>query len=717
MIPNVLPQSLIDNPRLSQWVAFEEERRVRIATGKVEIGQGILTALVQIAAEELDVAPEQLRIVSGETDVSPSEGFTSGSYSIAVGGASLRLACAEVRSLFLDRAAGALGCPPAELSTADGKFPRAGRETGRDYWSMAGEVDLDRRATGTAPVKLPSSYRIVGRNLPRLDLPAKLVGAAFIHDIAPDNVLHARVLRQPWRGARLIGLDESTVRKAANEPLDLLREGDFVAFMAASEAAVMRAAATARNLARWEGGEPVPDEVGEPAWLMAQPQRERTVASGPAGVPSGRVVEAHYSRPFLTYGSIGCSCGLAEFSDGSLTVWSHSQGPAVLRDWLARALGLDVSQVTVRHRQGAGAYGHNTADDAAFDAAFIATRRPGRTVRVQWSREDEFLAAPISTAMAIKLSAVVDDDGRPADWSIEIWSPPHAQRPGMNGNSNLIGAEALPDAPPRKEPGDVPDERGGGATRNAYPIYDLPRHRLIHHLLPRVPLRTSSLRGLGAWANVFAIESFVDELAELAGEDPVRYRLSLLSDPRARRVIETAAQLSGWFETGPLPNPPPHAGEGREGARARGMGFARYKNIAAFAAVVAEVEIDREVRLARIWCCADAGLVISPDGARNQIEGGIIQGASFVLKEHVRFDGGRVAATTWHDYPILRFSDVPEIDIALIDAPNEPALGLGEAAVGPTAAAIGNAVARALGKRIRDLPLTRERIAATLLAE
>jgi CO/xanthine dehydrogenase Mo-binding subunit len=390
---------------------------------------------------------------------------------------------------------------------------------------------------------------------------------------------------------------------------------------------------------------------------------------------------------------------------GALKVWSHCQGPAVLRDWIARTLGFESSQVTVFHRQGAGAYGHNTADDAAFDAAFIATRMPGRTVRVQWSREDEFACAPISTAMAIRLRAALDADSRPTDWSIEIWSPPHAQRPGMNGNSNLIGAEALPSAPPRNALNDIPDERGGGATRNAYAMYDFPRHRLIHHLLPDVPLRTSSLRGLGAWANVYAIESFMDELAEVAGEDPVSYRLSLLSDPRARRVIETAAQMSGWFESGGL-------GEGK----ARGFGFARYKNIASFAAVVAEVEVADEVRLERVWCCADAGLVISPDGAKNQIEGGIIQGASFVMKERVRFEDGKVATATWEDYPILRFSEVPEIDIRLIDAPNEPTLGLGEASVGPTGAAIGNAVARALGTRIRDLPLTRERIMATLLA-
>ena len=707
MISNTLPQSLIDNPLLSQWIGFEEPGRVRVGSGKVEIGQGILTALTQIAAEELDVAPEQLRLVSGQTDVSPAEGFTSGSYSVAVGGASIRLVCAEVRSLFLDRLALKLNCPIGELSVADGKFLRNGKETGRDYWSIAGEVMLERRASGTAPTKLPSSYRIVGRSLPRLDLPAKLAGEAFIHDIAPESVVHARVLRQPWRGARLAALDETAVGKAAKAPIEIFREGDYVAITAESEIAVMRAAEAARTLARWEGGEPAPAGIGEADWLKAQPSRDRTVESGLPGRAEGnRQLNARYTRPFLTYASIGPSCALAVLEDGALKVWSHCQGPAVLRDWIAKALGMERSNVTVFHRQGAGAYGHNTADDAAFDAAFIATRMPGRTIRVQLSREDEFTSAPISTAMAIELSAVLGADNRPADWTIEIWSAPHAQRPGMNGNSNFIGAEALPNAPARNELNDVPDERGGGATRNGYAIYDLPRHRLIHHLLPRVPLRTSSLRGLGAWANVFAIESFMDELAELAGEDPVSYRLSLLSDPRARRVVETAAQMGGWFDRRDL-------GEGR----ARGFGFARYKNIASFAAVVADVTVDEEVRLDHIWCCADAGLVITPDGAKNQLEGGIVMGASFVLKEQVRFEDGKVATTTWEDYPILRFSEVPEIDIRLIDAPNEPTLGLGEASVGPTGAAIGNAVARVLGKRIRNLPLTRERIAATLLAD
>ena len=705
MISNTLPLSLTDNPILSQWIAFEPGK-VRIATGKVEIGQGIVTAMTQIAAEELDVRPDQIRIVSGETDVSPAEYFTSGSYSVAVGGAAIRLVCAEVRSMLLDKAADALRCPVGELSVAEGQFLRGGKATGRDYWSMAPNIDLDRRASGTAPTKSPSKYTIVGKSLPRLDLPAKVKGAGFIHDIAVDGVLHARVLRQPWRGAQLAALDEAAVRKAADAPIEIVRDGQFLAFTGDSELAVMRAAAAARERAQWQDGTPAPEGVGSPDWLKRQPARSRTVEQGEKGRAQGRTVTARYSRPFLTYGSIGPSCALAEFKDGALKVWSHTQGPSILRDWLARALGLETKQVTVFHRQGAGAYGHNTADECAFDASYIATKHPGRTVRVQWAREDEFLGAPISTAMAIELTAVLDAENKPADWQIEIWSPPHAQRPGMNGNANFAGLAALPQAPPLKELNDIGDERGGGATRNGYAIYDLPRHRLIHHMLPEVPLRTSSLRGLGAWANVYAIESFIDELAEIAGVDPVTYRLSLLSDPRPRRVIETAAQMSGWFDKKNLPE-----GHGR------GFGFARYKNIAAFVAVVVDVEVDEEVRLKRIWAAADAGLVISPDGAKNQVEGGVIQGASFVMKERVRFEDGKVAAQTWEDYPILRFSEIPEIDVKLVDNPNEPTLGLGEGAVGPTGAAIGNAVARALGKRVRDLPLTRDRIMDTLLKE
>jgi CO/xanthine dehydrogenase Mo-binding subunit len=707
MIPNALPQSLVDNPLLSDWVGFEQGGRVRVSTGKVEIGQGILTALVQIAAEELEVAPGRIRTVSGETSAGPNEGVTAGSTSVAMSGAAIRLACAEVRALFLARGAERLGVPAEALSIADGRFQRDGRDTGHDYWSLAGEVDLARPATGSAPTRSPAQYRVVGQSLPRVDLPAKIEGRGFIHDMQPPGMLHARVLHRPWRDARLVALDEAAVRRAAGGAIDILREGDFVAVTAGQEFVAVRAAQAMREKAVWDGGTPIPSDVDDPAWLLAQPARTRVVDTGtPPQTGGGTVVEATYWRPFQTYASIGPSCALACLADGRLTVWSHTQSPYALRDWLARCLGLAAADVTVLHRQAAGCYGHNTADDAAFDAAFLATRRPGRTVRVLFTREDEFLAAPLGPAMAVTLRAVLGADRRPVDWTIDLSSPVHSTRPGVHGYHGFRSREALPDPPPQPaERNDRPDAVGGGASRNAQALYDLPFHRMIHRTVDPMPVRTSSLRGLGAFANIFAIESFMDELADTAGEDAIAYRLSLLSDPRGRAVIEAAAAMCGWPGTAP-------PGEGR----GLGIGFARYKNRAAYMAVAAEVEVDEEVRLLRVWGAADCGLTITPDGAMNQLEGGIVQAASWTLCEELRFADGRIATATWEDYPILRFTKIPEISLRLIGDPRDPPLGVGEASMGPTAAAIANAVARALGTRIRSLPLSRERIMAALLA-
>jgi nicotinate dehydrogenase subunit B len=487
----------------------------------------------------------------------------------------------------------------------------------------------------------------------------------------------------------------------------MVREGDFVAFVAERESIARAALEVARRTAKWEGGVDAPDDAGTPQNLMALPAKDREIEVSAQAAPApARTVEALYSRPYIAHASLAPSCAVARFADGRLAVTTHAQGVYPLRIALAHALALDVERITVRHHQGAGCYGHNGADDVAFDAAAIAMRKPGVSVRVQWERDDEMAAAPFGAAMAVKIGAGLDAGGQPLDWTLEVYSPVHAQRPGMS-RAPLLGREALPSPPPRPEPADPPDATGGGGTRNAAAIYQFPRHRVIHHFIPDPRVRTSALRSLGAFANVFAIESFLDELAELAGEDPVAYRLALLQDPRARRVIETVTQMCDWSAR--------LRGLERGSGRGIGLGMARYKNRGGYAAVVAEVEVEAEVRLAKMWCAADGGLIINPDGAANQIEGGIIQAASWTLKEEVRFAEGRVASTDWESYPILKFSEVPEIDIKLVDARGEPPLGLGEVAQGPTAAAIGNAVARALAARIRNLPLTRERIAAALL--
>jgi CO/xanthine dehydrogenase Mo-binding subunit len=701
-----LPPMLAANPRLDQWVGFPEAGVVRVATGRVEIGQGVLTAMLQIAADELDVAPSRIRLATGDTALTPNEGYTAGSQSIQFGAVALRLALAEARALFLDSAAALTGHPRGELAVADGAVLHRGRATGQDYWSLAPSVDLARPATGRARPKTAGERRVIGTNAPRLDLAAKVFGQpAFIHDMTLPGMAHARVIRQPRRGAALASLDEAAIRRAAQKdgkggPIDIVRSGNFVAIVGADETAVEAAAAAAPLHVTWDNLEPINPGQEEARWLLQQPTIDQSLGAPPAAPAARR--EASFTRMHVAHASIGPSCGLAQYRDDRLEVWTHSQGVFPLRAALARTLKLDPAAITVHHAQGPGCYGHNGADDAAADAAAIAMLRPGMPVRVRWRREEEFGWEPVSPAMVVSVQASLDAAGRPADWTTEIWSGRHVGRPP--GGGHLLAAEALPDPPP-PPPADEPVGPPGAGTRNGMPLYDFAQKRILHHLVAETPVRTSALRGLGATLNVFAIESFVDELAQAAGEDPVAYRLSLLPDPRARGVIAKVADMAGWRTAGVPP-----AGSGR------GIAFAQYKNMAAYCAVVAAVEVDETVRVTQIWCAADAGMVVSPDGAANQLEGGIVQAISWALKEGVRLDQAGISSRDWEGYPVIKFSEVPEIEVALLGAHTDnPPLGIGEAAGGPTVAAIGNAVAQALGTRIRDLPMTRDRLMAALL--
>jgi CO/xanthine dehydrogenase Mo-binding subunit len=710
-----LPAILEQNPRLDQWVGFPAPGRVRVSTGRVEIGQGVLTAMLQIAADELDVSPERIDLLTGDTEATPNEGYTAGSQSIQFGGVALRLACAEVRELFLDHVAVTAGSRErADLSVHDGAIFVGGKPTGLDYWSLAPAVDLSRRVIGDAPLK--TDFAVVGRNAPRIDLAAKVFGgAAFVHDMKADGMVHARVVRQPQRGASIASIDEAAIHRAAKGKIEFLREGNFLAIIGDDETVVEAAAAVAPGHVAWMGLEPLNPAQEEGRWLLQRPTIDQSLGAPPPTepAPASQRYEATFTRMHVAHASIGPSCGLAVYRDGKLQVWTHSQGVYPLRAALAQMLELDPAAISVKHVQGPGCYGHNGADDAAADAAVIALRTPGKPIKVRWRREEEFGFEPVSPAMVVSISATLDKDGRPSDWTTEIWSGRHGSRPGAGARqapdghwleaSNLLTAEALPNPPPARPAAESSAAPGAG-TRNGEPLYAFPAKRISHHLVAETPVRTSSLRGLGATANVFAIESAIDELAERAGEDPVAYRLSILTDPRARAVVEKVAAMADW------PNGPSGTGQGR------GIGFARYKNMAAYAAIVADVEVDEAVRLTRVWCAADAGLVINPDGAINQLEGGIIQGASWALKEGVRLDSAGISSRDWETYPVLRFSEVPEVTVKLVNPTTDlPPLGVGEATGGPTVAAIGNAVAKALGARLRDLPLTRERVMAALL--
>jgi CO/xanthine dehydrogenase Mo-binding subunit len=697
-----LPPSLAANPRLDRWVGFETPGKVRVCVGKVEYGQGALTGLAQIAAEELDIGLGRLDLVNPETDRSPDEGLTVGSMSTETSGAAVRAACAEVRALFTAAAARRLGCQPERLEIDDGAFLRDGEPSGFDYWALAADVDLATPPTGAARPKPPERHRIVGRDIARLDLPAKIFGAAYLHDLAPAGMLHARVLRQPGFRARLASLDEAAIRHAAGPGVEILREQQFVAFLSESEAAVVAALGAAEQTARWDGARDLSPTLSEAASLKDLPCQSFPSPEPAPGPSNRRRHTAGYSRPYIAHGSMGPSCGLAVFDGDELTVWTHAQGVYPLRMLLARVCALAPAKIKVVHAQGAGTYGHNGSDDAAIDAAVIAIRRPGRPIRVLWRREDEFGHEPLGTAMHIELAAELDAGGRIADYATEIWSGSHT---GGRGRCLAETALELPPAPPPAAPPNLPPgARFSGGILNAVPSYDIAAKRVTEHVV-QAPVRTSSLRGLGGPVNTYANECFIDELAELAGQDPVAFRLAQVSDPRARVVIERTAEMAGWADRGAV-------GTGR------GLGFAycRYRDRGAYVAVAVALTVDTEVRLDRMWCVTDCGQVINPDACRNQLEGGMIMAASWALKEQVRLAGAGVVSTTWDDYPILRFDEVPPVDVELIMAQDQRSVGTGEVSLGPALAAIGNAVAHALGARLRDLPYTRDRIARALLA-
>ena len=414
-----------------------------------------------------------------------------------------------------------------------------------------------------------------------------------------------------------------------------------------------------------------------------------------------RRLEASYSKPYIAHASIGPSCALAVHDQGKLTIWSHTQGSHLLRGQIAQVMAMATADVDVIHKDGAGCYGHNGADDVALDAALLA-RACGRPVLVQWTREDELAWAPYGSAMVVKMAASLDATGRVVDWQHEIWSHTHIKRPGWAEGINLLAAWHM-DPPFPVPPAKDSPQPAGGADRNAIPLYDFPVQEISKNFIADMPLRVSALRSLGAFANIFAIESFMDELAAATNVDAIEFRLRHLKDPRARQVIETVAKAARWT-----------SGEKGDGTRGRGLGFARYKNRSAYCAVIAEVELAEVLRVKHVFAAVDAGLVVNPDGLANQIEGGIVQAISWTLKEQVLWDRDRVLARSWEAYPILRFDETPEVEVSIVDRTDEASLGTGECAAGPTAAAVANALFNAMGVRARDLPLTPERIARAM---
>jgi len=697
-----LPGSLQKNRMLDGWLRINPDGTVTAFTGKVELGQGIVTALAQIVADELDVDLARVEMISGDTSRTPDEGVTSGSRSLEESGVALRFACAEARTILLETASAKLGAPASSLRVEDGVVlaPNGSRAT---YGELTTDATLKREATAKVKPKPASQHRFVGKSVQRRDIPAKVTGgAAYVHDLRLPGMLFGRVVRPPSPRARLVSVDERAAKKLPGV-VAVARDGSFLAVAAEREEQAIAAAAALRKSAKWQQQATLPPS-GRKLFdhLRQQPAKDVVVSEKKdAAAPTVKTLEASFTRPFQAHAAIGPSCAVAQWQGGKLHVWSHSQGPFPLRGELAKALKMPASDITVTHREGSGCYGHNGADDVALDAALCARAAGGRPVKLQWMRDDEFRWEPYGSAMAISLRGSIDEKGNVVEFKNELWSHTHSTRPGESDGTNLLAAWYLKEPQRPGSARNIPQPAGGG-DRNAIPLYVFPRQKVINHFLPEMPVRVSALRTLGAYANVFAIESFMDELAGAAGIDPVEFRLRHLSDPRAKAVIEKVAAQAGWRSNQP-----------GDGQRGRGIGFAKYKNLAAYVAVIADVEVDRAsgaIRVPRAFAAADAGLIVNPDGLTNQIEGGIIQSTSWTLRESISYDTTKILTRSWADYPILRMTEVPSVDVTLIDRPEERSVGAGESSQGPAVAAIANAVANATGRRIRDLPLTPDRV-------
>ena len=686
-----LPGSLTRHPRVNAWLEVLEDGRVRIFTGKIELGQGIRTAVRQVAAEELNTDPSLIEVHLAETGVTPDEGYTAGSGSIVNSAMSVRYAAAFARALLLERAARKLEVNTRQLALADGRVATSDGQRQLTFQEILDGQQLAEEVPPSVTLKPKKDYQWVGTPVPRPDI-TRMVRAepVYVQDLRFPDMVYARMVRPPAYQAELQAFDEEALKRQVNGVLKVVANGSFLGVITEDEYQAEKAQRFLRGNAQWSATTPLPEGQALPDYLKTLPANTENVQEGNFQVDEN-TLRASYFKPYMMHGALGPSCAVARYDQEQLHVWSHSQGVFPLREAMPEVVGLPIEKIHIKGVPGSGCYGHNGADDAAVDAALLAMAYPGSHVRLQWSREDEHGWEPYGSAMIVETETNLDADGKITAWRTELWSDSHSTRPSGDPG-NLLPAHYLKKPFPRTSFG-----YSGGGYRNADPYYTIPQLSITAHFFEG-PLRISSLRSLGAYANIFAIESFMDELAEQAGKDPLEFRLMHSEDPRAIAVMKKLGEMTRNQSVG----------------RQEGLGYAfsRYKNTASYCAVAAKVAVPSsgKVQVQQMWGVIDAGEVINPDGLRNQTEGGMIQSASWTLREEVRFNEQHITSLDWDSYPIFRFADVPVVEVAIIDRPDEPPLGGGEAAQGPSGAAIANAVYRASGQRIRQLPITSEKI-------
>lgn len=680
-----LPGDLAGNPHINAWLQVLEDNRIRVLTGKLELGQGIRTAVAQVAAEELNMDMNQVEVLVAETGETPDEGYTAGSNSIEASAIAIRYAAAAAHKILLDEAGKKLAVPPTRLTLEKGVITGPQNQTITIAALLAGRQLTDEVHL---PVQLKpnNKHTLIGKPIPRPDNELICYGLPYhLQDLQFPGMVYGAVIRPPSYGATLKTIDEDAIKTANKDIQTIIRNGSFLAVITTNQYQAFKAQKLVRDHAHWEDAKPLPNikPAELPAYLRTLHTRSESVAQ--KGAPRGpqaasKTIKASYFKPYIMHGAIGPSCAIAKYENGKLDVWSHSQGVYPLRESLAAMLGISAAGIHVKGVAGSGCYGHNGADDVAADAALMAVAYPGKHIYVQWSRDDEHAWEPYGSAMLMDLEAALDAEGKIDSWKYTLYSDTHGARPSGHAE-NLLPARYLEKPFTAK-----PSGFSGGAYRNAEPYYTIPNVSVQANFFDG-PLRTSSLRSLGAFANIFAIESFMEELAAKAGKDPFDFRLQHLQDDRARTVLNRLKEVTKNEKVG--------------------IAFSRYKNNGTYCAVAAKVKVTpSETKVTHLWAVVDAGEVINLDGIKNQIEGGMVQATSWTLLEQVRFDEHHITSRDWATYPILQMNRAPHVEVVIIDRPDQPSLGAGEASQGPTAAAITNAIYHAANKRIRHLPIT-----------
>ena len=713
--PNRADRS-VDPESLDSWLAIARDGSVTVFTGRVDLGTGTEVAFAQFAAEELDVPIGRVRVIMGDTRLTPDQGKTTASLNIVRGSQPIRVAAAEARAALLRLASHKLGVPPADLEVVDGVVrPKFSPHRGVSYGELIGDrnfsitlelagntaEDISRGVMlkPKAPLKASADYKIVGVSIPRPDIPAKVVGTyEYVHNVRVPGMLHGRVVRPPAMGSRLLAVSDDAIRNIAGARV--VRRNDFLGVVAPREEDAIKAARALQT--QWTEIEPLPDIEKIYQELLTRPVVSDQMSYNEGDISAGLAKGAHklkatYNFPFQAHAMIGPSCAVADVTSDRALIWSGSQWPQGDRSDIAEMLGLGLENVHLIWRAASGSYGRLACDDAAADAA-VMSQMLGQPVRVQWMRDDEHGWEPISPAMTMTIEGACDQSGRITAFDYTQHSPSHST--GEKGNHlawHLIGGA----------PGW--GRMSGGAAALWYDI----EAKRARNIFVQPWLRGIYLRSPGGFQSIFAYESFVDELAAITGIDPLEFRLINTSDGRDRDVLHTVARLSGWE-----PRKAPNSAGDTAMLVGRGIALGRYgRGGPSRSAVAVDVEVERKsgkVRVTRACIAFDCGFVVNPDGLLNQIEGGLLQGISRTLYEQVRFDRKKITSLNWIDYPILTFNELPEVRTQLVPRPDLPWSSAGEAGQVAIAPAVANAVFDATGKRPRRLPLTPDYISAIM---